>query len=118
MKTKLFSTIALIMMLLSQGVFADNDQVTAETAKPSQCTSINGRIVDAESGEFLVGVLVKLEGTDKVAYTDFDGKYSFDQVPKGSYSVQVEYVSYEKKSSETFNTEENNTVDIKLQAAK
>ncbi len=66
---------------------------------------VSGSISDVKSGESLVGVEVKLEGTDLKTYTDFDGNFTFKNVKPGEYKVVANYISY-------------NTTTEKLQAGK
>lgn len=57
--------------------------------------NIQGRVLDKNSQETLVGVSVILEGTDPVigAITDIDGRFKIS-APVGSYNVKVSYVGY------------------------
>ena len=60
-------------------------------------TQLYGEVIDKNTNETLVGVKVTIDGTDKVAYTDFDGKYSFDNMKPGKYKLTASYISYESK---------------------
>jgi len=57
-------------------------------------TNISGNVVDIHNGQSLAGVKVTLEGTGKCTYTNFDGEFTFDQVPAGKYKVVSHYISY------------------------
>ncbi|HHJ52299.1 MAG TPA: hypothetical protein ENJ89_03820, partial [Caldithrix abyssi] len=54
-----------------------------------------GKVVDANTGEPLVGANVIIEGTYFGASTDADGDYYIINVPVGTYTVVVTYVGYE-----------------------
>jgi outer membrane receptor protein involved in Fe transport len=57
---------------------------------------ISGTVVDASTGETLVGVNVVIEGTFIGKPTDLDGKYIIDIEP-GTYTLVASYVSYNRK---------------------
>jgi len=56
---------------------------------------INGRVIDAETGEPLVGADVILEGTELGAATDESGEFVVLYVPAGTYKVTASYISYD-----------------------
>lgn len=58
---------------------------------------ITGTVVDANSGETLVGVNVFIEGTLIGKSTDLDGNYTIDNVEPGSYTLVASYISYNRK---------------------
>lgn len=53
-----------------------------------------GSVVDARTGEPLVGANVILEGTRLGASTDTDGDFYIINIPVGTYTVTVSYVGY------------------------
>jgi len=55
---------------------------------------IAGQVVDAETGEPLVGVNVFLEGTILGGATDTEGEYFIINIPPGTYSVLVRMMGY------------------------
>lgn len=67
-----------------------------KTAGNSELITIQGQVLDHRTNEALVGVKVTLDGTNKVAYTDFDGNYCFDQVQAGAHELTASYISYEQ----------------------
>jgi hypothetical protein len=72
------------------------DKKTENPAGPAVAgTSISGVVVDEKTGEVLTGVEVKLNGKDLKTYTDFDGKFVFNQVEPGDYSVEAQIISYQ-----------------------
>ena len=68
-----------------------------------QLIMVEGSVSDENTGEKLTGVEVKLEGTTKKAYTDFDGNFVFDEVIPGEYSISTSYISYEKQKTKKQN---------------
>lgn len=55
---------------------------------------IQGKVVDKESKETLVGANVQLEGTSYGAASDVNGEFSILNVPAGTYTVKATYVGY------------------------
>lgn len=56
--------------------------------------NIYGMVKDAKTSEPLIGVNIILEGTEKGATTDLDGKYILENVPPGSYNISASYLGY------------------------
>lgn len=59
----------------------------------AQDGTVSGNIIDAETGEELIGATVQVEGTSKGTVTDISGNYQFSLSP-GSYTLVFSYVSY------------------------
>lgn len=59
---------------------------------------IVGQIVDAKTGETVIGANVAITGTTKGAATDLDGKFAIRDLAPGTYSITVSYISYAKKN--------------------
>jgi predicted nucleic acid-binding protein len=59
--------------------------------------SINGIVIDSETGETLIGVNVVLEGTSKGTATDIDGEYILKAIDPGTYTLIVSYISFTNK---------------------
>ncbi len=55
---------------------------------------IRGVVKDKKTGEPLIGVNVRIEGTNLGSSTDFDGNYTILNVPPGEYAVVVSMVGY------------------------
>ncbi|WP_338350797.1 TonB-dependent receptor [Nonlabens tegetincola] len=58
-------------------------------------STISGTAKDIQ-GETLLGVNLVLQGTNKGAVTDFDGKYSIANVPNGDYTIVATSLGYDK----------------------
>ncbi len=56
---------------------------------------IRGRVVDAKTGEPLIGANVVVEGTMLGAATDINGEYLITNVPAGKQTLVVSYIGYQ-----------------------
>jgi len=56
---------------------------------------LRGNVIDAETGESLIGATVMLKGTTTGAATDLDGNYNVPNIAAGKYTVLCQYISYE-----------------------
>jgi hypothetical protein len=70
--------------------------VAVSTAGAADTGTIEGLIVDAETGDAALGVNVMLQGTPLGASTDLDGHYRVANVPAGSYTLTVTALGYSK----------------------
>ena len=60
----------------------------------AQAGKIEGKVVDAETGEALIGANVVIQGTTKGASTDIDGNYLILNVAPGTYTLEARYIGY------------------------
>lgn len=56
---------------------------------------LSGKVVDAETGEPLVGANIALRGTVLGRVTNVDGSFRFQNLPVGVYTVVISMVGYE-----------------------
>jgi len=66
--------------------------------KAQSTGTITGTVVDAESGETIIGANVIIEGTTIGASTDIDGKYTIRGIDEGTYTFVYSYISYQKQT--------------------
>jgi len=116
MKKVLIAALLVISVIAVNAKESDTKTKTTDT-ESTATMMISGSIADELSGESLVGVEVKLEGTDLKAYTDFDGNFSFNGVKPGEYKIVTTYISYEKKSEAVKVDANKNDIKIKLQSS-
>ncbi len=76
---------------------------------------LRGKIVDAETGEALIGATVSEAGTGSGAVADFNGNYSLNLSP-GKHTVVFQFVSYQPKTVNDVEIKagETTTMDINL----
>lgn len=66
--------------------------------KAQDTGAITGTIVDAETGETIIGANVVIEGTTIGASSDIDGKYTIRGIEEGGYTLVVSYISYQQQT--------------------
>ncbi len=104
MKKIITSALVLVFVLLSIGSFANDDKSTT--------LSVQGKVIDKNTGEALAGVSVIVSGQE--VFTDFDGNFnvsiSLDE------SVEVSFISYKSVTidADDINTN-NNYLEIALE---
>ncbi|CAG0962634.1 MAG: carboxypeptidase-like regulatory domain-containing protein [Bacteroidetes bacterium] len=80
-----------ILFLLPFAVIAGNGNDKAATSV------VKGRVVDSYTQELLAGVEIKIEGTNIITYSDFDGNFEIPNLKPGKYSFCINSVSYQQK---------------------
>jgi len=84
--TKILKSLGLfLLMLFSFSMLAQN------TGK------LEGQVTDSETGEPLIGATVFIVGTYNGVSTDLDGKFYFDNIKNGDYSIKFTYIGYTEK---------------------
>ncbi|WP_372932884.1 carboxypeptidase-like regulatory domain-containing protein [Mariniphaga sediminis] len=113
MKRIMFGIIAVVFALTVTA--KEKETKTGNDSENTATVALSGTVYDSDSGELLVGVEVKIDGTDTKTYTDFDGNFSFENIKPGEYKLVANYISY-KKSAETLHVDASkNQVNIKLE---
>ena len=113
---------AILVTLVSTSAFAEKTDTKSETktATKTEATvlSLSGNVIDEVSGESLVGVEVKIEGSDIKTYTDFDGHFVINNLKPGQCKLVACYTSYNKNEKTFSINSKNNQVKIELQTSK
>jgi outer membrane receptor protein involved in Fe transport len=93
--------------------------LTAATGVAQDTGKIAGTIVDAETGETLIGATVQIPGTSRGASTDIDGKYSITNLEPGTYDLKVTYISYAPKNITGVRVKagETTTINVSMKSA-
>ncbi|MBX2977124.1 MAG: TonB-dependent receptor [Ignavibacteriaceae bacterium] len=73
---------AVIILLMQAAVLSQSNGI------------LTGKVVDAETGEIIIGANVLLENTTLGAATDLEGKYYIKAIPAGTYSVIFSYITH------------------------
>jgi len=69
--------------------------VEAAAGQASDTGTIRGQVQSLATGELLRGAAIRLEGTNRVVFTDGRGLFRLNRVPVGSQTVTVEYLGLE-----------------------
>ncbi|WP_266203900.1 TonB-dependent receptor [Pontibacter kalidii] len=64
----------------------------------AQTGSIQGAIKDAKNGEELIGAIIRVQGTGQGAPSDAFGNFRIDNVKEGTYTLEVNSLSYMPKT--------------------
>ena len=110
--------LAAFAFCLSTVVFAEKTDSKVETKAESPVLAISGNVIDEVSGEALVGVEVKVDGSDVKTYTDFDGHFVINNMKSGDYKLVASYTSYNKSEKNLKVNTSSNPIKIELQASK
>ena len=78
--------------------------------------TIKGKVLDASTGEPLVGAIIKLENSKTKTLSRLDGSFSFAKLSGNSFVVLVKFEGYEDtvKQTVTFNGNETKTITFNL----
>ncbi|WP_445666179.1 TonB-dependent receptor domain-containing protein [Fodinibius sp. AD559] len=106
----LFKNLAVCIVIICIGPLKSTAQ--------SNTGTIAGTVVDAKSGEAVIGANVSITGTTKGAATDLDGNYTIRDLEPGIYSISVSYISYAKKTitGVEVSSGENTSLNISLKS--
>ncbi|QEC77160.1 TonB-dependent receptor [Mucilaginibacter ginsenosidivorax] len=92
MKLKLISFY--ILLFVGFGVQAHIAPHTLKNLSEDVVGTLSGTITDKADGKPIIGATITIPDLRKGAVTDADGKYTFNNIPKGIYLVQVSYIGY------------------------
>jgi TonB-dependent receptor len=85
------------------------------TISQAQVGKIAGRVVDAKSGETVIGASVVLVGNESIgSITDIDGNYLMENVPIGTHTIACSYLAYSTKKVENITVTSSTVTDVNL----
>jgi uncharacterized lipoprotein NlpE involved in copper resistance len=58
---------------------------------------IAGKIIDQKTSETLIGATIAVQGSNKGAAANIDGRYVINDLKPGTYTVIVKYIGYQTK---------------------
>ena len=120
-KTSIIIFVAFLTISFGSNAFADGkDKNKAKNLTPtaSATAMISGQVLDDETGEALTGVLVKINGADQEAYTDFDGNFTFRNVSPGEYCVVAKMISYQVHVDKNIKVDQGGKKKVKVKMKK
>lgn len=100
-------TVIILSLLLSINSFAGNP-VTG-------IMYVSGSVTDHNTNESLAGVEVRVQGTDIVTYTDFNGNYFLPELSAGTYTLEFRYPSYSESNVVAKGEQRDNELNVQLQ---
>jgi len=100
------NTFILLTLLLSLNSLASNP-VTG-------IMYVSGSVTDHTTNESLAGVEVRVQGTDIVTYTDFNGNYFLPELKAGTYTLEFKYPSYSQSSVIAKGEQRENQLNVEL----
>jgi hypothetical protein len=116
MKKVIFGFLALMLTITISA--NEKKGIAPKDAENATLAALSGTVTDSGSGESLVGVEVKIEGTEEKTYTDLDGNFIFGNIKPGEYKLTANYISYQK-STETLKVNgKDNQVTIKMENSR
>ncbi|QGY43744.1 carboxypeptidase-like regulatory domain-containing protein [Maribellus comscasis] len=111
--------VIILSSFLALSVSADDGNKVESVSRENNSIYFTGTVKDKETGEYLVGAEVEIEGTELKTYTDFDGNFSFDNIAPGNYNVSANYISYKSEKLENLEiSSRTNMLELELQQTK
>lgn len=86
-------------MTVGTSVPVQAQQQPVRQSTPAGKMTVKGVVIDKETGETMIGVSIRVHGTDVATVTDVDGAYSLT-LPEGKYRVTFSYVGFENVDRE------------------
>lgn len=93
---KMYIVLSIIILILGISLAPIEVVMSAETGQ------LTGKIIDAETGEAILGATVMLEGTTKGNASNIDGLFTIKDITPGVYTLIVSSMGYTPKHIEGF----------------
>src|SRR5688500_18596979 len=81
------------------GVLCTLFLTTAMLAQPAATGTIEGRVVNLRSGDYVERARITVEGTTLEAFTDTGGRYRLTQVPPGVATIKAFFTGFEVETA-------------------
>ncbi len=107
------STTVVLASTLSFSFLAEAQTAPAPPARTRTATTFTGRLTDAATGQPLPGANVIFPDLKQGTATDADGRFSFANLPRGRFLMQVTSLGY-NTVNQTIDTGSGQPVDLKL----
>jgi len=75
--------------------------------------SLSGKVTARQNGAALAGATITLSNSNEKTIADADGRYHFDNLKSGTYSLSVSFIGYQTETK-TVELNANKTVDFQL----
>ena len=90
--------------------------VTIKNTPENAIGTLSGIVTDKADGKPIIGATITIPDLRKGAITDANGKYLFNNIPKGIYLVQVSYIGY-STLNQRVDFSKTTVFDVKLQTS-
>lgn len=81
------------------GAFLFFAAVGSSRAQSGGTGRVQGRVFNPATNEYVRNAEVRLQGTERIAYSEEGGVYQLDNVPAGTATLQVTFVGYQTASA-------------------
>lgn len=81
----------------------------------AQTGTLGGVVIDARTASPLAGAMILLDGSDRQALANVDGRYRIADLSPGEYQVSVTYVGYSADTRSVAVSAGDNTADFQLE---
>jgi len=71
--------------------------LSAHPTNPDNLKAINGKVIDAETGESLCGAEIRISGTNIITYSGFDGEFELKGLSENQTTLEITIISYKKR---------------------
>lgn len=109
-----------LLVVTSTFTFSAAAQVAPPTpptaARARAAATVAGRLTDAKTGEAIPGVNIVFSDLKQGTATDVDGRFRFNNLPRGRFLVQITSLGY-NTISQTVDTGSGQALDFKLSPA-
>ena len=76
--------------------------------------TLEGIVFDAKTGQELAGANVQLLGTEQVAFTNDLGYFSFQDLPRGNYTLITSYLGFQTDTLAQIQLSDNASVQVRI----
>ena len=80
----------------------------------AQNATIQGKVIDEMNGQTVPGAKIFLDSTFKITVTDFDGRFTFENITTGEHTITVKYPTYVTKKTSGVRTTAGEITDITI----
>lgn len=81
---------------------------------PAVSNNIKGIVIDKISKEPLIGATIQIPNSSIGTIADFDGHFELP-VKKGTYTLEIKYVSYKTKQLSNIQVDNNNSIELEIE---
>lgn len=108
--------LVLLMLINTQSILKAQMNFNSSNESVQGTMQVKGKVLDAVTGEPIIGANVIIKGSTRGSTTDIDGLFVLDNVPKGTLTISISYISYKPfEQTYTISDESNLNLEIVLE---